>query len=64
MSTELCTYYYDHGRQYPDTLDGQVRRAVAKVEKIMGQKFGDASNPLLVSVRSGARVSMPGMMDT
>ncbi len=64
ISTELCTYYYDHGRQYPDTLDGQVRRAVAKVEKIMGQKFGDASNPLLVSVRSGARVSMPGMMDT
>ena len=64
ISTELCTWYYDHGRKYPNTLDGQVRKAVAKVEKIMGKKFGDAANPLLVSVRSGARVSMPGMMDT
>jgi len=64
ISTEVCTYYYDHGRTYPAVLKAQVRAALAKVEKTLGKKFGDVSNPLLVSVRSGARSSMPGMMDT
>ncbi len=64
ITTEVCTYYYDHGRQYPKELIEQVESALAVVEKSTGMKFGDAQNPLLVSVRSGARVSMPGMMDT
>lgn len=64
ISTEVCTYYYDHKQTYPKTLEKEVRAALAKVEKQMGMKFGDPSNPLLVSVRSGARASMPGMMDT
>ena len=64
ISTELCTAYYDNGRKYPDDLDGQVRAALALVEGAVGLRFGDAAKPLLVSVRSGARVSMPGMMDT
>ena len=64
ITTEVCTAYYEHGSQFPADLDGQVRDALAKVEAAMGAKFGDPSNPLLVSVRSGARVSMPGMMDT
>jgi pyruvate,orthophosphate dikinase len=64
ISTELCAWYYDHGRKYPNSLDEQARKAVRKVEKIMGKRFGDPADPLLVSVRSGARVSMPGMMDT
>ena len=65
ITTEVCTYYYDNKRTYPKELDAQVKSAVAKIEKIMGSKFGDkAKMPLLVSVRSGARDSMPGMMDT
>jgi len=64
ITTEVCTYYYDHGRSYPAELEGQVRAALARVEEIVGKRFGDAKRPLLVSVRSGARASMPGMMDT
>jgi pyruvate,orthophosphate dikinase len=64
ITTEVCTYYYDHGKKYPATLEKEVLENVAKLEKAMGGKFGDASNPLLLSVRSGARVSMPGMMET
>ncbi len=64
VTTEVCTYYYNNNKTYPSDLKDQVRAAVAGVEKIMGKKFADAENPLLFSVRSGARVSMPGMMDT
>ncbi|MDD5270519.1 MAG: pyruvate, phosphate dikinase [Candidatus Omnitrophica bacterium] len=64
LSTEVCTYYYENKKKYPAILDGQVKKALAQVEKLMGRKFGDPSNPLLVSVRSGARKSMPGMMET
>ena len=64
VTTEVCTYYYNNNHQYPADLKDQVRDAVASVEKVMGKKFGDANNPLLFSVRSGARVSMPGMMNT
>ncbi|MBN1872132.1 MAG: pyruvate, phosphate dikinase [Candidatus Omnitrophica bacterium] len=64
ISTEVCTYYYENKHTYPKTLKADVESALRKVEKIMGAKFGDGNNPLLVSVRSGARVSMPGMMDT
>ena len=64
ITTEVCTYYYDHDRTYPPELKDEVERALAYVGKIAGKTFGDAKNPLLVSVRSGARASMPGMMDT
>jgi pyruvate,orthophosphate dikinase len=64
ITTEVCTYFYDHHRTYPKELKAQVNAALAQVEKIMGKKFGDPANPLLVSVRSGARRSMPGMMET
>ena len=64
VTTEVCTYYYNNNKTYPADLKDQVKDAVASVEKIMGKKFADANNPLLFSVRSGARVSMPGMMDT
>ncbi len=64
VTTEVCTYYYNNNKTYPADLKEQVREAVAGVEKVMGKKFADANNPLLFSVRSGARVSMPGMMDT
>jgi pyruvate, orthophosphate dikinase len=64
ISTEVCTYYYANKRQYPRELEKEVKTALSKVEKAMGAKFGDPKNPLLVSVRSGARASMPGMMDT
>ncbi|HEY8564071.1 MAG TPA: pyruvate, phosphate dikinase [Beijerinckiaceae bacterium] len=64
ISTEVCTYYYDHGRSYPPELKGAVAAALATVGTLAGRTFGDARNPLLVSVRSGARASMPGMMDT
>ena len=64
VTTEVCTYYYANGRTYPADLVAQVDTAMAKIEKIMGNKFGDLENPQLVSVRSGARASMPGMMDT
>jgi pyruvate, orthophosphate dikinase len=64
ISTRVCTYYYEHDQSYPKGLEKAVGKAIARVEKLLGRKFGDAENPLLVSVRSGARVSMPGMMDT
>ena len=64
LTTEVCTAYYDAGERYPDKLAGQVATALAEIEKTVGAKFGDHGNPLLVSVRSGARASMPGMMDT
>jgi pyruvate, orthophosphate dikinase len=64
ISTEVCTYYYAHGRTYPAALKAQVKEALAWLEKALGKRFGDPTNPLLVSVRSGARASMPGMMDT
>ncbi len=64
ITTEVCTYYYDNGKKYPKVLEKQVKEALVKVEKAMGARLGDAKNPLLVSVRSGARASMPGMMDT
>jgi pyruvate, orthophosphate dikinase len=64
ITTDVCTYFYDHRRQYPNGLDNEIAQALSRVEKILGRKFGDAENPLLVSVRSGARESMPGMMDT
>ena len=64
ITTEVCTYYYDNDKQYPGALKKQVMDNVAKLENVMGGKFGDATNPLLLSVRSGARVSMPGMMET
>ena len=65
ITTEVCTYYYDNKKNYPKVLDAQAKEGIAFIEKIMGTKFGDQSAmPLLVSVRSGARDSMPGMMDT
>ena len=64
ITTEVCTYYYDHKKTYPKELEKQVATALKAVEKIMGKKFGDPKDPLLVSVRSGARASMPGMMET
>jgi len=64
ITTEACVHYYSNGQKYPDGLREQVAAGLAKVEGIVGKTFGDASNPLLVSVRSGARASMPGMMDT
>ena len=64
LTTEVCTAYYDNAQAYPQELDAQVRAALVLVEKAVGLKFGDKHKPLLVSVRSGARVSMPGMMDT
>ena len=64
LTTEVCTDYFKNGRKFPEELAGQVDEALAKVEKLLGKKFGDPTNPLLYSVRSGARASMPGMMDT
>jgi pyruvate,orthophosphate dikinase len=64
ITTDVCTYYYAHDKQYPNELEKQVSDALARVGKIAGKRFGDTENPLLVSVRSGARASMPGMMDT
>jgi pyruvate, orthophosphate dikinase len=64
ITTEVCTYFYAHDKTYPKDLKAQVEVALAAVGRITGKKFGDAQNPLLVSVRSGARASMPGMMDT
>jgi pyruvate,orthophosphate dikinase len=64
ITTEVCTYFYANGKSYPKDLAEQVSAALAALEKRLGAKFGDAGNPLLVSVRSGARASMPGMMDT
>ena len=64
ITTEVCTYYYQNKKKYPKELQKQLKDALAKVEKEMGAKFGDKTNPLLLSVRSGARASMPGMMET
>jgi len=64
ITTEVCSYYYDNDKAFPDVLDSQVKEALSSTEKIMGSKFGDANDPLLVSIRSGARQSMPGMMET
>src|SRR5262245_31823275 len=64
LTTEVCTYYYLHQNNYPPELKAQVGDALKKTEEVMGARFGDPKNPLLVSCRSGARVSMPGMMDT
>ena len=64
ITTEVCTWFYAHGETYPAELKADVETAVAGIGKIVGAGFGDPANPLLVSVRSGARVSMPGMMDT
>ncbi|MDB5632950.1 MAG: pyruvate, phosphate dikinase, partial [Tardiphaga sp.] len=64
IPTSVCTYFYAHGKTYPKDLQSQVEKALTMVGKITGKGFGDPKNPLLVSVRSGARASMPGMMDT
>ena len=64
ITTEVCTYFYEHDKQYPKRLAGDIQAGMKHIEKIVGKKFGDEADPLLVSVRSGARVSMPGMMDT
>ncbi|MBL0900203.1 MAG: pyruvate, phosphate dikinase, partial [Reyranella sp.] len=64
ITTEVCTYFYDNKHTYPQELKDEVEKALVGVEKVVGAKFGDPANPLLVSVRSGARASMPGMMDT
>lgn len=64
ITTEVCTYFYANGRQYPKQLAKQVKEAIKQMEAVMGKKFGDPKDPLLLSVRSGARASMPGMMDT
>jgi len=64
ITTEVCSHFYDNGKKYPAELEAQTYKALAEVETIMGANFGDADQPLLVSVRSGARASMPGMMDT
>ena len=64
ISTEMCTRYYEEGERFPDSLREEVANGIAHIEQVTGHRFGDAADPLLVSVRSGARVSMPGMMDT
>ncbi len=64
ITTEVCTHFYDKGRCYPDDLTQQVEAALGEVARLTGRSFGDDRQPLLVSVRSGARASMPGMMDT
>ncbi len=64
ITTEVCSYYYNNGKKYPEELKEEVNKNLRIVEEAMGAKFGDSKNPLLVSVRSGARISMPGMMDT
>ncbi len=64
ITTEVCTAYYENGKNYPPELDDQLNQALGRVEEMVQARFGDADNPLLLSVRSGARASMPGMMDT
>ena len=64
ITTEACTQYYEDGRKINDEIQGQINEYIGKMEEITGKKFGDKEKPLLVSVRSGARASMPGMMDT
>jgi len=63
ITTEVCSIYYENNKKYPKELESQVTASLKKVEKIMGAKYGDPKNPLLFSVRSGARQSMPGMME-
>ena len=64
ITTEVCTHYYDNNCEFPNELNSQILESIKATEKIMGAKFGDNENPLLLSVRSGARQSMPGMMET
>ena len=64
ITTEVCTYFYDNKKSYPPELKAQVLAAIANTEAVMGSKFGDPANPMLLSCRSGSRESMPGMMDT
>ena len=64
ITTEVCTYYYQNAQSFPQDLDKQIKSSIKKVEQAMGKKFGDEKDPLLLSVRSGARMSMPGMMET
>ena len=64
ITTEMCTAYYANGQSFPDSVRAEVANGIAHIEQVTGKSFGDPANPLLVSVRSGARVSMPGMMDT
>ncbi|MBR5497519.1 MAG: pyruvate, phosphate dikinase, partial [Clostridia bacterium] len=64
ISTEACTQYYEDGRKISDEIQAEIMEYIVKMEGVVGKKFGDKENPLLVSVRSGARASMPGMMDT
>ncbi|HEY7213846.1 MAG TPA: PEP/pyruvate-binding domain-containing protein, partial [Thermoanaerobaculia bacterium] len=64
ITTEVCAWYHQHGGTYPEGLEREVAEHLARVEELNGQRFGDPENPLLVSVRSGAARSMPGMMDT
>ena len=64
LTTEVCTEYYKNNKSFPESLANEVKDSISEVESIMGTKFGDATNPLLLSVRSGARQSMPGMMET
>ena len=64
ITTEACTQYYEDGREINSEIQAQINEYIEKMEEITGKKFGDKENPLLVSVRSGARASMPGMMDT
>src|SRR5512143_854410 len=64
ITTEVCSFYYANDKKYPPDLTAQVANGLAHVSRITGRKFGDASDPLLLSIRSGARASMPGMMDT
>src|SRR5476649_545374 len=64
ITTEVCSFYYGHERHYPDSLKDEVTAALTEIERAVGATFGSPEQPLLVSVRSGARASMPGMMDT
>ena len=64
ITTEVCTYYYEHDKTYPKRLNDDIQNGMKHIEGIVKKKFGDEKDPLLVAVRSGARVSMPGMMDT
>ena len=64
ITTEVCNYYYQNKRTYPSELKAEIQDAIFKMEQLTGKKFGDAKNPLVVSIRSGARKSMPGMMET
>ena len=64
ITTEVCTYYYQNAQSFPQDLDKQIKLSIKKVEQAMGKRFGDEKDPLLLSVRSGARMSMPGMMET